>query len=231
MHPIFNQIQIMTKQQCNLKCSFCPNKYIEQTGYEMSNSLFSKIINELASIDYNKRITLYLMNEPFLDNRLKDMVKEVREKCPKARINVSTNGILPTIQDMNELFVNGLSDADISCYSNETFNKWKDYNNKIVLNRIDPNWPHLNNRAGNVPEYGNPSRIGNGYCERPFVQMYINAWGEAVLCCSDYKREAIMGDVNKSSLIEIWNNEKYNEYRRMLNTGKRNLILCERCNF
>lgn len=232
MFKIFNQVQIETKQACNLKCHFCPNREIEQTGTELSNDLFYKIINELSNLNFQERITLYLNNEPFLDKRLPEFIKETRKKCPNARINTSTNGTVPKYDDVINLFNMGLSDLDISCYNDETYNYWsklKNYN--ITLIRIDRNWPHLNNRGGNCPEYGNPNKIGIGNCIRPSIQMHINAWGEAVLCCSDFKREVVMGNIKDNTLIEIWNNEKYQMYRNDLATGVRSLLLCRTCNF
>ena len=62
--------------------------------------------------------------------------------------------------------------------------------------------------------------------------MYINAFGKAILCCSDYKFEVVMGDVNKESLEDIWNGKKYKEYRNKLKKGTREgLKLCKVCNY
>lgn len=224
-----NQIQIMTIHKCDLKCYHCPNSIIPQTGDLMNKKLFSKIIDELAEMNYEKRVSLYLMNEPFLDKRIFEFIKETRSKLPNARINLSTNGVKLTIKNADKAFKNGLSDMDISCYTKEIYNKWKNYPAN-VMNMINYG-PMCNNRGGNIPEMGRQERAGVGYCERPFIQMYINVWGEAVLCCSDYKREVVMGDVNKEKLIDIWNNKKYQLYREHLKQGIRDLPLCEKCNY
>jgi radical SAM protein with 4Fe4S-binding SPASM domain len=238
--PIFNQIQIMTKSGCNLKCSFCPNNYLPETDHEMEDIVFEKIINELLQLEYSGRITLYLMNEPFRDSRLPQLVETTRNACPNARINIITNGVLPTHEDMKELFDCGLTDADISCYTNFTWDKWRRFklSNNLNTNAMNFNVPDLprylgmNNRGGNVPGIGSPSKVGVGYCDRPFVQMYINSQGQSILCCSDYKYEVIMGDVKDNTLMEIWNNSKYEQYRNSLqNKIRKGLTLCERCNF
>jgi len=228
---IFNQIQIMTIHKCNLKCKFCPNSIIPQSGDKMTDELYKKMIDELGSLDYAGRITLYLMNEPFLDDRLHRFIKYARDACPKARVNISTNGVIPDWDLMDKMFHFGLSDCDISCYTEEIKGKWVNYHrNKKNLCRIErpEDWGFYN-RGGNIPGVGR-NAIG-GYCERPFIQMYINAWGEAVLCCSDYKREVVMGDVNKNTLMEIWHNDKYKLYREHLEQGKRDLLLCKTCNY
>jgi len=40
-----------------------------------------------------------------------------------------------------------------------------------------------------------------------------------------------MGNIKDNTLIEIWNNEKYQMYRNDLATGVRSLALCRTCNF
>jgi len=188
----------------------------------MTKKVFSKIIDELADMNYEGRVSLYLMNEPYLDKGLKDRVKEVREKLPKARINISTNGEL-----IDDIDLPGISDVDVSCYTEEMWEKWK---NKPVnaINMVGYNYEY-NNRGGNIDK--GRKEIG-GYCERPFIQMYINAKGQAVLCCSDYKFEVVMGDVNKTTLLKIWEGKKYKKYRDALKTGSREgLKLCDKCNY
>lgn len=195
----------------------------------MTRKVFTKIIDELAEIDFTGRVSLYLMNDPFLDKRIYDLIAEAHNKLPNARINLSTNGVIPSREDMDKAFLHGLSDADISCYSQPILDKWKGYKAN-VMNFIE-DCSMFYNRGGNVPEYGRDCNLGVGYCERPSIQMYINAFGEAVLCCSDYKREVVLGNVGKDKLIDIWNNNLYKEYREHLNQGKRDLPLCKKCNY
>lgn len=89
----------------------------------------------------------------------------------------------------------------------------------------------LINRAGNVPgapRLAEPLALG---CERPFQQMYINHRGEAVLCCNDWRFEVVMGDTAESSLLDIWNHDKYRTYRDHLQRQDRHLPLCASCDY
>lgn len=223
------QIQIQTKTGCNLKCPMCPLSSLTQPSGLLSKKLFSKIIDELVLLNYIGRVSLYLMNEPFLDERLSEFITETRSKLPKVRINISTNGVIPTPELINNLInIQGLSDCDVSCYNQVSYDKWKNKNVNAV-NMIDYKY-NYDNRGGNSMA-GKDKKIG-GYCERPFVQMYVNAFGQAILCCSDYKFEVVMGDLNKNTLMEIWNNNKYKKYREALKIGNRkDLILCKNCNY
>lgn len=60
--------------------------------------------------------------------------------------------------------------------------------------------------------------------------MHITEDGRAVLCCMDWKREVILGDLNKESLSAVWN-KKRKEVWEMI-AGKKNMpenFLCRYC--
>jgi MoaA/NifB/PqqE/SkfB family radical SAM enzyme len=91
--------------------------------------------------------------------------------------------------------------------------------------------PDLNNRAGNVPDsrrLTTPLPLG---CARPFLQMYVNYRGEAVLCCNDWRFDVVMGDTAESSLLEIWTNAAYRAYRHNLQRNNRAMPLCATCDY
>ena len=233
MTKLFNGIQIQTIAGCNLKCKFCPNSYLPQTMNLMSKDLYYKIIDELAELGYSKRVSPYLMNESLLDKRLGELISYTRKKLSKARIMVSTNGTLLTKKVANELIKRGMNDFIVSCYSKEVYKKVINFGMReieaIAFYTMDLSKKYYN-RGGNV-------RVGPKCpiikpCFRPMKQMYIDASGKAVICCSDYKKEVVMGDVNKERLVDIWNNKKYEEYRMYLKIGQRQgLKLCETCNY
>ena len=83
---LFTSIQIQTIQNCNLRCKFCPNSYMEQTNNKMSMDTYKKIIDELESIEYTGRVSPYLMNEPLLDDRFNDIITYTKKKLPTAVI-------------------------------------------------------------------------------------------------------------------------------------------------
>jgi radical SAM protein with 4Fe4S-binding SPASM domain len=57
------------------------------------------------------------------------------------------------------------------------------------------------------------------YCEYPWTSMTIMADGSVVPCTQDYDVEMVMGNVYEESLKEIWNGEKYREFREWHITG------------
>lgn len=55
-------------------------------------------------------------------------------------------------------------------------------------------------------------------CPQPFFTMQINPDGKIVPCYS-FEYPEILGDCNRQSVVEIWNGDKYNRFRRIMLTG------------
>jgi len=193
----------------------------------MTKKLFSKLLSDLKG--YRGSFALHLMNEPTLDDRIPEFIKEIRKDFKDNRIYVSTNGTLVNEEYLKNLFKIGLTELSISCYTKGIFDKYKHLaSDKIKVHNFIEMPDSFYNRGGNIDV---SDKEVSGYCERPFETMYIKWNGECVLCCSDYNNEAIMGDASKDSLREIFNNKKYNMYRQHLSQGKRDLPLCDKCDY
>jgi len=76
----------------------------------------------------------------------------------------------------------------------------------------------LENRGGNIPGADAFSRTKamSAYtgCTRLFKQAYIMFNGDMVLCCVDYGRKQILGNVRDTSIYEVWNGPVAREIRR-----------------
>jgi radical SAM protein with 4Fe4S-binding SPASM domain len=51
------------------------------------------------------------------------------------------------------------------------------------------------------------------FCQFPWSSMTIKSNGESAECVEDFNNEIILGDARKESLKDIWNSEKYNQFR------------------
>jgi radical SAM protein with 4Fe4S-binding SPASM domain len=60
----------------------------------------------------------------------------------------------------------------------------------------------------------NQSHYVREYCEFPWTSMTVMANGEVVPCTQDFDAEMSFGNVADHSLEEIWNGDKYREFRR-----------------
>ena len=65
----------------------------------------------------------------------------------------------------------------------------------------------------------NKSHYVREYCEFPWSSLTVMANGEVVPCTQDFDTEMSFGNVADHSLQEIWNSEKYEEFRRCHLTG------------
>ena len=95
----------------------------------------------------------------------------------------------------------------------------------------------LVNRAGNVknfvelnykPVAPKPVRI----CDLLYRKMYIGYNGDALLCCMDWRRKVVLGNVGRQSIREIWRGEPYRHYRSLHEEGRvAELSLCNDCTY
>ncbi len=90
-------IQIQTQTGCNADCIFCPYGATADTQPKgkMEWDLFRKIIDESARHRV-RRISPYLMNEPFVDREIFERVRYINEVNPRAKVIITTNGSLLT---------------------------------------------------------------------------------------------------------------------------------------
>lgn len=52
-------------------------------------------------------------------------------------------------------------------------------------------------------------------CTLPFYTLNINFNGNVSACSFDWRHKLIMGNAKEESLLEIWNGEKYNSFRKL----------------
>ncbi len=45
--------------------------------------------------------------------------------------------------------------------------------------------------------------------------------GDVVLCCMDWRREVILGNLHQQTIREIWNGEAYNNVRQIIRGSKK----------
>jgi len=233
---MFNNVQIQTITGCTRLCPWCPNSKLKPRKKKMNIDLYRKIINQLAELDYEGMVSIYLMNEPLLDDNLRYKVQYAKKLLKDCHTNISTNGdLINSSRDVLNLLNSGLDRLSISCYNDKAFNKFITYKSKniVVTNFNEERRKGFYNRGGNIDINGKTTNnAANTYCDRPFKCMYIDYLGRAILCCSDYKKEVIMGDVRKERLIDIWNNKKYEHYRTALSKKDRSsLALCRSCDY
>ncbi len=92
----------------------------------------------------------------------------------------------------------------------------------------------LENRGGNI---GNAEEMNDGamhvrdHCIRPSREMCILYNGDVVLCCVDWYRKVILGNVAERHVAKVWNDEPVQQIREGFSEQKPELLpdLCLNC--
>lgn len=104
---------------------------------------------------------------------------------------------------------------------------WKKHRVRLVTSALE-------NRGGNIAAAGEMN-VGEmtlrSDCIRPSREMCILYNGDCVLCCVDWHRTVVLGNVQEQSIREIWNNEPYQTIRRGLKEGDASCLpdICVNC--
>ena len=89
-------IQLETVTKCNAKCEFCPQNEIIRDPARMPEATWKKIVDDTRGLGITYRP--FLTNEPFVDNRMPEIVRYIKENDPTAKVEFNTNGELVTEQ-------------------------------------------------------------------------------------------------------------------------------------
>lgn len=103
---------------------------------------------------------------------------------------------------------------------------WKDKDVYAYIKSQDNRWYFKDQRSEKAR-----SHYESQYCEFPWTSLSVMVDGTVVPCTQDFNCEMSMGNVKERSLEEIWNSERYKEFRMMHITGKflENYKCKERC--
>lgn len=239
---LFEEIRLETRTRCNSTCDFCPCSVQNETRQDiiMSEECFRKIIDELADMNYDGRIKLYINNEPLMDKRLPDFLKYINSKKMDLKwILIQTNGLLLNYELGCSLFENGLTWLVVNDYSRDGQLSQKHID---IIEKLRSRFPDkridfyqrtthevLSNRAGLSPNLSLKMRFDNG-CLFPIRQMNITANGNVGFCCVDVYMKNPLGNVMEQSLVDIWHSKQFESFRKDLTLGKRSgYDLCRYC--
>lgn len=237
--PLFSHINIQTTSYCTRRCGFCalgaPHR--AHAKEKMDEILFRKIIDELASIDYSGRVSLFEINEPLTDDRICDFVEYVKRKLPKAFQFINTNGDLLTLDLLDELFESGIDHMIISCYDTRVLQRSKALVARrryfcTVQDKRNGEFFFHDNRGGQVEGHSMLGPVHNMFCERVYKQIYVKPDGNVVSCVADQDNVNYIGNARDSSVVDLWFCAKFAEIRRRLKRGDRSFsALCVNCNY
>jgi MoaA/NifB/PqqE/SkfB family radical SAM enzyme len=252
---LFSSVALEISAVCNRACTFCPNAYNKRPDEQMSWQLLEKAAAELRALSYRGRIEFYIYNEPCRDMEwLLKAIRYFREVVPKACLMIATNGdYLRGPKSIDALWAAGLNQLVINCYSPGLYAKrlqWLDGQpqgrplyayisprvrsvamfDKSTIVGFGNNVFQIQNRAGNIAPYRQPvMKPLERMCVKPFRFFNIDWCGHALICCNDYHAAHSFGNLNDSTLVQLWNHPMLNTYRRELVKKNRNTPMCKTC--
>ncbi len=106
-------------------------------------------------------------------------------------------------------------DRDADKETEEFFKIWNDKEVYAYIKSLDNQWYFKNEKSDQAK-----SHYESQYCEFPWTSLTVMVDGTVVPCTQDFNCEMSMGNVMDKSLEEIWNSEKYREFRMMHITGE-----------
>ena len=89
-----NNLSIETSSFCNRRCSYCPDSHVDRISEKkyLSMDEITKMLSNLAEIDYSGIINFSLFNEPLADPNIAEKVSMAKQACPNAKVSMYTNG-------------------------------------------------------------------------------------------------------------------------------------------
>ena len=241
-YPLFDMIEVETVNRCNGDCDFCPvNRHKDpRKTAKMTTALFESIILQLESLDYSGSLHLYSNNEPLIDERIADFAALARRSLPRARIVFSTNGLLLTEEKYRSI----IDSVDVFTINNYCEDYRLTENNLKIhdLSQTNPDWAKrtevairyrkelLNTRGSAAPNrsVALPPVLPVG-CTLPTRQIVVRPDGKLSLCCNDTLGTMTMGDLNESSLLDIWYSPRYDKVRERILDERAFLNVCKHC--
>jgi MoaA/NifB/PqqE/SkfB family radical SAM enzyme len=206
-----NMFEIEIFSFCNRTCSFCPNSFIDRRSNNnfMDPALYSKIMDDLATVDYDKIVWYSRYNEPTADRVFLERLAEARRKLPNARLQTFTNGDYIDREYILELRDAGLNELRIMAYLASNIEPTEGAFLNLMMQRIDKlglPWQFVNartvaldvpgidvtynyafllregtNRGGTLATGGCEDRVSP--CLAPVNAMYVDYNGSVVPCC------------------------------------------------
>jgi len=174
-----------------------------------------------------------------LDAFTKETYSKIRKGLDFDKVNENLEALIKS-DYKNSIFVEFTKQKENAKELNDFIEYWKKKGLPILLFNIS-------NRGGEVENF-DEYRMKAGKtvllfrlkrfilkrmircCPLVLTTFNIRSNGDVIICCNDYTENLILGNINKNSIKEIWNSEKYKNIRKYLHDKELNkLPICKSC--
>ena len=216
---------------CNRRCSYCPvsahpGQHSKNGDTILSQSVWDRLVDNLAEMNFSGRVSPHHYNEPLLRYELvKERLLELRAKVPKCKIVLYTNGDL-----LPKYFTGLIGVCDtiiVSLHEGRRNKELLGLLNSRELNR------YFRVEIKNIgsSEYGlldrtnaiSPQRIWHPTTCPNYDfgrnTLVINPRGQVVNCIQDHDADKVWGDLSSQSVQKIWGSKEYAVFRERMRTN------------
>lgn len=202
----------------------CP-LHLADTPVILPQKIIYHVLDTAASWGYKGNIGFHTYNEPGIDPRLFMLIAYARMKCPESYIVIMSNGFYLDETLLAEYKEIGVDEMFLSAYSEKDYKRFMSY---VTSLKLTIQKPKLDDR---MDLYTGERLSISKPCLAPYNELMITREGYVGLCCLDWKRSEVFGDLNKQSLEQILGSEKMLTAYENLSKGKRVLDICSRCDW
>lgn len=242
-------IEINTTELCNRFCVFCPRhdpKVYDNRNLHLTVKGATIIAEELERSSFEGKISFSGFGENLLNPWFPEIISVFRKHRPNNVIECNTNGDKLDEHYTRRIFDAGMSIIYVNLYDGaeqvEHFDKiftmagipQEKYRYRVHWGDMENHGLVLNNRSGVVDwmgiEESTVEAVKGKPCYYPFYKMFVDWNGDCVLCCNDWNREQIVGNLITQSLHDVWFGKPMRKIREKLGKGDRSETPCKNCN-
>lgn len=230
-------VQINPVDICNRFCEFCPRSNPDiytNKNWVIAESTTQKIADDLKEINFTGRVGFVGFGEPLLHKKLTKQI-EIIAQTNARWIDINTNGDFLTADKIKMFADAGCTHIMVSMYDKDITNELMEMkgneNIEIIPRHCYPERFELTlvDRTNNI--LGEKLENVAKPCYLPFYKMFIDWNGNVLICSEDWARKGILGNVNDTSVKEVWLSEAAMSYRKSLAKGNRSeQSPCNTCN-
>jgi len=233
-------VEINPTELCNRTCSFCPRSdpsVYPNRNLNMTTGTAQLLVDQLLAAGFSGDIHVTGYGEPLLNPDILDIIKIFSQHF---YVEIITNGDRLTNNHYTheQLYHAGLNFLIVDCYDGDDQydNFRKILSDSCVPYRIRKHYDNGNTDLIQIYNFNNrggmlSKKSINRPCWLPFYKAFIDWNGDLGLCCNDWARKQIFGNIKQKTISKMWMSKQFIDIRKNLANGDRYKIKsCENCN-